>query len=362
MSAPTRLVALGVSYHNTPLDMRERFAVAPDRMTELYKHLRSSPGVHEMLVLSTCNRFEVYCVIESQEAVAPLEAALCAFQQIEPSEFAQYRYALRDRDAVSHLLAVASGIDSQIVGETEIFGQVKSAYSSAVSQGAAGPVLNRVVQKCFQAAKFIRTSTPIGAGQISVATVSVDLTEKIFGALDSCRALVIGTGEIGEKTARAMASRGAAAITVLSRSLERALALAATVDGRAGTLDRLPQSLAEHDIVIGSTSVSEPLVSEIMVRSLMKTRKLRPLFFIDLGIPRNFDPALGRVHSVFLYDLDDLARIADENLAARRGAVDKCRRIVQEKALRIWEGAAPRIGPDPPLPAGRDLQARGQAV
>ncbi len=362
MNAPARLVALGASHHNTPLEMRERFAVSPDRMLDLYRHLRASPGVREALVLNTCNRLEVYSVVEGHESTAPLEAALCAFQHIDPAEFARHRYTLRDGDAVSHLLGVAAGIDSQIVGETEIFGQVKSAYSGAVAQGAVGPVLNRVVQKCFQAAKFIRTTTPIGAGQISVATVSVELTEKIFGALDGCRVLVIGTGEVGEKTARAMASRGAAAITVLSRSLDRARALAAAVDARAGTLDNLDEALAEHDIVIGSTNASAPIVSHVLARSLMKARKLRPLFFIDLGIPRNFDPALGQVHSVFLYDLDDLARIADENLAARRAAMDKCRRIVEEKASRIWEGAVHRIGPALPVAPGRDLPAHSQTV
>ena len=359
---PVRLFALGASHHHTPLEIREKFAVAPEKLPSLYEQLRATPGVREALVLNTCNRFEIYTVLEGHDSDALLESSLCDFQKVEPSEFARHRFVLRDGAAVGHLLAVASGIDSQIVGETEIFGQVKSAYSHAITHGTVGPVLNRMVQKCFQAAKHIRSSTPIGEGQISVASVSVDLTEKIFGPLAGCRVLVLGTGDVGEKTAKAMHSRGAGTITVLSRSLDRAKVLGGAIKASAGLLERLPEALAEHDIIVGSTSTTTPLVTGTMVRRLMRSRKLRPLFFIDLGIPRNFDASLAHVVSVFLYDLDDLARIADQNLAARRAAVDRCRRLVDEKAARIWEGIEPRLGHQAPLETSRELQTRRQVV
>ncbi|BET68069.1 glutamyl-tRNA reductase [Opitutales bacterium ASA1] len=362
MRASHGFLVLGASHHNTPLEVRERFAVAPDQLAPLHAHLRAVPGVEEVLVLNTCNRFEVYAVLSDHGRDAALEAELCATRGLAPNAFAGYRFALRDAEAVAHLLGVASGIDSQIVGETEIFGQVKNAYARATEFGTVGPVLNRIMQKCFQSAKLVRSSTPIGAGQVSIATVSVDLTEKIFGDLEDCSVLVLGTGEVGEKTVKAMSSRGVRTITVLSRAMERAEALARSVQGRAGTFETLARDVETHDIVIGCTTAQAPVVTGTMVRSLMRQRRLRPLFFIDLGIPRNFDASLAQVDSVFLYDLDDLARIADENLAARRAAVDRCRRLVDERAAKLWEQIEPRLAPVRMAAGANEINPRRQTV
>lgn len=343
MDTAPRLVLLGVSHHATPLPVRERLSIAPERVPELYRALGAIGGVSEAVLLNTCNRLEIYAV-----ATAPAEAALeqtvCTFQSFPADAFERHRFVARDSEAVRHLLEVAAGADSQIVGETEIFGQVKTAFSTASSLGRVGPVLNRVFQKTFQAAKFIRSSTPIGEGQVSVATVAVDLAGKIFGELSGCRVLVVGTGEIGEKTLRALCSRGARSITVLSRIAARAETLAAAVGARAGMIETLPAELPLHDIVIGcTTTTSTPVIDVAMVQAALRQRAVRPLFLIDLGIPRNFEAATGEIDSLFLYDLDDLAHIADENLATRRAAVDRCRRLAGERAARVWDHVAARL-------------------
>jgi glutamyl-tRNA reductase len=355
-----RLFLLGASHHTAPLAIRERIAIAPDRLPEIHRQLRELDGVRECCVLNTCNRLELYVVADGAASEPAVEAMLCGFQGFPPEEFTHHRFHLRDAAALTHLLEVAVGADSQIVGEAEIFGQVKAAYTAASAQGATGPVLNRVFQKAFQAGKFIRSNTPIGEGQVSIATVAVELANKIFGELTECRVLVVGTGEVAEKTVKALHSRGVRAITVLSRFRERAEALAATFGARAGMIGEVEAHLHEHDIVVGSTIANEPVVTAPMVQAALRKRQVRPLFLIDMGIPRNFDPAAGEVDSVFLYDLDDLARIADENLSARRGAVERCRGLAQEKAERIWEGVAPRLGDTRSAVTTADLAPDGQ--
>lgn len=349
----THLLLLGASHHNTPIAIRERLALPPERVSDYFAALRAIEGVREAVLVNTCNRLELYVVTESAAADEAAESHLCAFQSFPPDEFREHRFVLRNEQAIRHLIEVAVGADSQLIGEAEIFGQVKDAYSRAVAHGVVNAVLNRVFQKSFQAAKYIRSNVPIGAGQVSVATVSVDLAEKIFGDLHDCRVLIAGTGEVGEKTAKALVSRGVTRMTVLSRFAERSAALATAVGGKSGTLDLIGSILGEHDIVVGCTTTTTPIITAAMIHGIARSRRIRPVFLIDLGIPRNFDPAAADVDSVFLYDLDDLARIADENLATRRGAVDRCRQFAADKAARIWEGVAPRL-PREQAAAARD--------
>lgn len=347
--ATHRFVLLGASHHTAPLELREKLAVAPERLTEFYAGLRQVPGVREAVLVSTCNRFEVYGVLAPLAVEAPVDEFVCRFQDFPATEFLQRRFLAHNQDAVQHLIEVACGADSQIVGEVEILGQVKTAYAQAMTQATTGPIVHRVFQKVFQAAKHIRTATPIGEGQVSIATVAVDLAGKIFGGLAASRVLVIGTGEVGEKTMKALYSRGATAITVLSRTRERAEALAALVGAKAGTLAEIEALLPDHDIVIGCTSSPQPVVGAELIERARRGRRLRPLFLIDLAVPRNFAAATGGFDSVFLYDLDDLVRIADENLAARRAAIGRCRQLAQERAHRIWEHVAPRLNGSAPL-------------
>ena len=346
--APT-LFLLGASHHTAPLELREKLALTGEKLEAFRADLRALDGLQEYAVLNTCNRVEIYGVASSPGAVAGLEASFCARHQMDPEAFARIRLQLLDRSAVQHLLEVAAGVDSQVVGETEILGQVKEAYAAAQMRGTTGPVLNRMFQKSFQAAKHVRTHTAIGEGQISVASVAVDLALKIFGDLRPCRVLVLGAGDIGEKTAKAFKSRGAGRMTVASRNFEHAGQLAAGLGAGALPFERVPEGLAEFDVAVCSTAAPEPVVTRATAAAAMRHRPHLPLFFIDLAMPRNIAPDVATLPNVFLYNLDDLAAIADENLAQRRAETDQARTVLAGKAEALWQQLVPRItGSRPP--------------
>ncbi|MDD2763605.1 MAG: glutamyl-tRNA reductase [Opitutaceae bacterium] len=343
MSVPT-LFLLGASHHTAPLELREKLALAGGKLDALQRALQSVAGLGEFTVLNTCNRVEIYGVAAQSGTVAGLQAAFCALNQMDAAVFEQIRFELHDRSALQHLLEVAAGVDSQMLGETEILGQVKGAYAAAHARNTTGPVLNRVFQKVFQAAKHVRTHTAIGEGQISVASVAVDLALKIFGDLRQCHVLVLGAGEIGEKTARAFRSRHAGQMTVTSRRFGRAEELARTFEARAIPFDHMAEALPESDIAVCSTAAPEAVVTRAMAAAVMRARALRPLFFIDLAMPRNIDPGVADLPNVFLYNLDDLAKIAEENLAQRRAETDRVRALLAEKAGTLWQQVEPRLG------------------
>jgi glutamyl-tRNA reductase len=348
MSGPT-LFLLGASHQTAPLELREKLALAGGKLDALHGELQSLAGLDEFAVLNTCNRVEIYGVAAQAEAVARLQAALCALNQMDARVFEQIRLELHDRPAIQHLLEVAAGIDSQMVGETEILGQVKDAYAAAQTRGTTGPVLNRVFQKTFQAAKHVRTHTAIGEGQISVASVAVDLALKIFGDLRRCRVLVLGAGDIGEKTARAFKSRAAGVLldsrmAVVSRHLQHAEELAGAFAARAIPFDQMAGALPDYDIVVCSLAAPGAVVTRAMAALAMRRRATRSLFFIDLAMPRNIDPDVAALPNVFLYNLDDLAKIAEENLALRQAEMERVRALLAEKAEALWRQIEPRMG------------------
>ena len=348
MSVPT-LFLLGASHQTAPLELREKLALAGGKLDALHGELQSLAGLDEFAVLNTCNRVEIYGVAAQAEAVVRLQAALCALNQVDAHVFEQIRLELHDRPAIQHLFEVAAGIDSQMVGETEILGQVKDAYAAAQSRGTTGPVLNRVFQKTFQAAKHVRTHTAIGEGQISVASVAVDLALKIFGDLRRCRVLVLGAGDIGEKTARAFKSRAAGVLldsrmAVVSRHLQHAEELAGAFAARAIPFDQMAGALPDYDIVVCSLAAPGAVVTRAMAALAMRRRATRSLFFIDLALPRNIDPDVAALPNVFLYNLDDLAKIAEENLALRQAEMERVRALLAEKAEALWRQIEPRMG------------------
>jgi len=338
------LFLIGASHHTAPLEMRERLALTPAKLDAFHASLGSLHGLREVAVLNTCNRVEFYGVAESPDALARLQDAFCSFQGLSPDAFAAICRRAHGRAAIEHLLAVACGIDSQMLGETEILGQVKDAYAAALARRAAGPVLNRVFQKTFQYAKHVRTHTAINEGQISVANVAVDLALKIFGDLSSTRILLLGAGDIGEKTAKAFQSRGAASLTVASRTLGRAMELATALGATALPWEHVAAQLSDYAVVVGSTAAPETVVSTTQVVAAMKKRPADPLFFIDLALPRDIDADVAALDNVFLYNLDDLAKIADENLAARAAQVAHARKIVGEKSEAIWKQIESQAG------------------
>jgi glutamyl-tRNA reductase len=334
---------LGATHHTAPLAIRERLSFSAEAARDLSAELKRIPGLQEFTMLNTCNRIEFYGVASDASAALRVEAAICEKQHFDPGEFAQFRLQLHGIEAIQHLLNVAAGLDSQMIGETEIFGQVKGAYATAQAGGFTGPVLNRVFQKAFQAAKHVRTHTAITGGHVSVANVAVDLAQTIFGALSETRILLLGAGDIGEKTAKAFQSRGAGSLTVASRRLERAMELATALTASALPFEQREARLAEFDVIVGSTSAPGTVISSAAVKAAMHRRPARPLFFIDLALPRDIDPAVAKLQNVFLYNLDDLAKIAEENRAARAAETAKCRALLAERADVLWRHLASRL-------------------
>lgn len=344
MSTTGGFFHLGASHHTAPLALREKLALTPEKTAALGARIGTLGGLREWAVLSTCNRVEFYGVAESAAAIDRLQAEFCAVLECPPAELSAAIRQTSGLEALRHLLSVASGLDSQMLGETEIFGQVKEAYARAQQRGTTGPVLNRIFQKTFQTAKLVRTHTAITEGQVSVANVAVDLALKIFGELRAARVLLLGAGEIGEKTARAFQSRGAEALTVASRRLERAMELAQTLAASALPFEHAPGRLAEFDIVVCATAAPGVVLAPEAVAATMRRRPARPLFFIDLALPRDVDPAVAGLPNVFLYNLDDLAKIAEENRAARASEVARAQALVAERAGALWRRMEPLCG------------------
>ncbi len=338
-----QLFLIGATHHRVPLEVREKLSLTSDAAAALQAELASMSGLREYAVLNTCNRVEFYGVAETSDAAARVTAAFCARQKFDLTEFERISLHLHGREAIQHLLEVSAGLDSQIIGENEIFGQVKDAYAAAQARGSTGPVLNRVFQKGFQAAKHVRTNTGITEGQVSVANVAVELAVNIFGAIKDTRILLVGAGEIGEKTAKAFQSRGAAALTVASRRLERAMELASSLGASAMPFEQFESRLNEFDVVVCATSAPGVVVTHAATKTAMHRRPARPLFFIDQALPRDVDPAVAKIDNVFLYNLDDLAKIAEENRAAREAELVKCRSIIAEKAEALWRQVATQL-------------------
>lgn len=341
--SPDGLFVIGATHRRVPLHVREKLSLSAESAAALQNEFSGISGLREFTMLNTCNRVEFYGVASSSDAAAQVTSAFCRRQNFDRSEFENIRLNLRGREVIQHLLEVSAGLDSQMLGETEIFGQVKDAYAKAQANGHTGAILNRVFQKSFQAAKHVRSSTAITEGQVSVANVAVELALDIFGSLKDTRILLLGAGEIGEKTAKAFQSRGAAALTVASRRLERAMELASTLGASAMPFEQREARLSEFDVVVCATSAPDIIISEALTRSAMHKRPARPLFFIDQALPRDVDPAVSEIQNVFLYNLDDLARIADANRAAREAELAKCRSMVSEKADALWRQVEPQI-------------------
>ncbi|MDF9834062.1 glutamyl-tRNA reductase [Ereboglobus sp. PH5-5] len=337
---------VGANHHATPIELREKLALTENKLPGLQCRLAAIDGLREVVVLNTCNRVEIYGVAETPAAIARIEENFCALQEFPEKTFREIRQHATGRDAIQHLLEVAAGIDSQMLGETEILGQVKDAYADALTRRATGPALNRIFQKTFQYAKHVRTSTAITAGQVSIANVAVDLAQKIFGELGRTRILLLGAGDISEKTARAFQSRGASALTVASRTFERTMALASDLGATALPFEHVPAHLADYDIVVCSTAAPEAVIRRDAAEAAMRRRRAQPLFFIDLAMPRDVEPSVADIENVFVYNLDDLARIAEKNRAARENEVVRAREILREKSAMLWS----QIAPEAPSP------------
>jgi glutamyl-tRNA reductase len=319
------ILCAGINHRTARLGVRERFAVAPEETPALLSDLRSVEGVSGAVVLSTCNRVEIYA-----SGICPVRA-LDGFREILSSR-AGLEAPLYHHDtprAVRHLFRVASGLDSMVIGETEILGQVKKAYSAASEAGTATRTMHKLFQHAFRVAKSVRTETQITSGPTSIGSVAVELAEKIFGDLAHLRVLLLGAGEISERTARSLQSRGVRNVVVSNRTYERASALAAEIGGMATHFDHWGKAAADADILISSTNSPEPLVTPEKLLPVMKGRGDRPLFVIDLAVPRDADPAINDMEGVFLHDIDSLEQIAAESLVIRQREVERCESLIE---------------------------------
>jgi glutamyl-tRNA reductase len=329
------LFVIGATHHNAPVEVREKLAV--DSEVGLRQDLSAVGGLREIALLNTCNRVEFYGVCADQASVDSVQAVYCARQKFEVGQFEKIRLRLTGREAALHLFEVASGLDSQLVGENEIFGQVKDAYAAAQASGSTGAVLNRLFQKAFQAAKHVRTHTGISSGRVSIANVAVDLATNIFGDLADTKVLVLGTGEIGEGTAKAFKSRGAEDLAVAGRRLERAAEVAGGLGAETVKFEERDVHIASYDVVVCSTAAPTTILSTSAVTAAMKKRPARPLLLIDLAMPRDIESSAADLQNVFLYNLDDLAKIAETNRVAREAEVARCRELLAERATSLWE-------------------------
>jgi glutamyl-tRNA reductase len=335
MNTPT-LFLVGATHRTAPFGFREKLALGQEAEAGLAQELSALGALREFVILNTCNRVEIYGLAEQEGIADQVAAAFCSRQHVNPAEFGRFGFTLRDRDMVQHLMDVASGLDSQILGETEIFGQVKRAYATAQARGSVGSVLNRLFQKAFQAAKQVRSTTAITEGQVSVANVGVDLALSIFGDLSGSKVLLVGAGEMGEKSAKAFLSRGARQLTVASRHFERASELAREVGGAAVAFEDREKALAEADIVVCSTAAPTTVLSTAAIREAMKARSARPLFLVDLAMPRDIETAAASLENVFLYNLDDLAAVAEKNRLARLAEAERCREVLAPRTDALW--------------------------
>jgi glutamyl-tRNA reductase len=331
------LLALGLSHKTAPLAIRERLALPEGRATEVLDELTSLPAVHEAVALSTCNRTELYLVTgDPVEAESAGLSILSRRAGIRPTELLGHLYSLRDADAVRHLFAVAGGLDSMVLGEAEVQGQVKRAYELALVEGSTGPVSNRLFRDALAAGKRVRTETEIGRSRVSVSSVAVDIARAVHGELETRAVLVIGAGENSELTARALRERGARTVFVANRRYDRAIGLAERFDGVAIRFDELPTHLLEADIVVSSTASPHQIIGSEELALMLERRDDRPLLMIDIAVPRDIDPRVRELPGITLYDMDDLQREVDRNMRGREAEARRARRLVDEEVERFF--------------------------
>jgi len=332
------VVVVGLSHRSAPVELRERFAFTESKIPGVLKSLRDAGIANEAVILSTCNRVEIYAAtsLEPGKAFGELKEFLTHIHAYN-DPLTDELYNLSEPESLHHLFKVACGLDSMVLGETEILGQLKQAYDLALKNQHTGAKLNKAFQRAFNVAKHIRTETNIQRGSVSVASVAVELAQKIFSSLDEHEVMVIGAGDTSEKTARALLSRGARSVIVANRSLDRAQALANELGGRAVSFDNWAKEFEHVDIVISSTAAPHHILDRAKLEPLMKQRRNRSLLLIDIAVPRDIDPEVNFLENVYLYNVDDLQTIAEDYLKQRKEEIVRCEAIIAEKAKALLD-------------------------
>ena len=346
-----KLLLLGVNHKTTPVAIRERIALSAG-YEEPLAAVKGLPGVKECYLLSTCNRVELLLVSEPERGVEARVIDFLFAGRIAREEADRYLYRFSGRQAVHHLFQVAASLDSMVVGEAQILGQLKEAYRHAARNGSTGPLLNKLLHKAFSVAKRVRTETAIGSSAVSISYAAVQLAKKIFGNLRGRKVLLIGAGEMAELAAEHLVGQGVGEVVVANRTLARAVTLARRFSGRAVSMEELLPQLQVVDIVISSTGAPDIILHREQVRSVMRARMNSPLFFIDIAVPRDLDPQLISLDNVYLYDIDDLTSVVEINKSERDKEAVKAERIVEEETLKFMNWYA-GVGVTPTIQALR---------
>ena len=333
------LLLLGVSHHSAPVDLRERVDFSRRGVSEALRELAAYPSPAEAVVLTTCNRAEIYVACEDASTTRQgLERFMSRFHDVPEHDLAPHLYVHTGADVARHLFRVAAGLDSLVVGEPQIFGQVKDAYAVASDERHTGALLSKLFTWSFAVGKRVRANTGLGEGAVSVSYTAISLARKIFGSLKALTVLVVGAGEMAELTARHLQSQQVRRIAVTSRTRSRADALAHKVDGTAVHWTAIDSELLKADIVVTATGAASPIISTTSIARVMRARRNRPLFIIDIGLPRDVEPTAGDLEQVFLYNIDDLHAVVDENLARRQEQTVRAETMVsgEVEAFVVW--------------------------
>ena len=321
------LLALGINYTTAPVSIRERLAFPAEILNDAVKDLWQQQTISEAAILSTCNRTEIYCTAQNSN-IGPVIDWISRNRQLKHTEFQPYLYAHTDNALIRHIFRVASGLESMVLGEPQILGQMKTAYQAANQAGTLGKELGRLFQHTFSTAKKVRTDTAIGSSSVSVAFAAVQLSKQIFDTLSEQTAILIGAGETIELTARHLHQNGIGRIIIANRTYEKAHSLASQFNGYAIALSELPLHIAEADIIVSSTASQLPILGKGLVESAIKKRKHKPIFMVDLAVPRDIEPEVAKLNDVYLYTVDDLQNIIQDNLNSRRQAAEQAEEII----------------------------------
>lgn len=328
------ITVIGLNHKTAEVELRERLAFNGPKLEEGLKELAGHPLIKEVFIISTCNRVELY--LHSKEDISEdVIKFLSNFHSIEPQALRKSLYIIKNMDAARHLFRVASSLDSMVVGEPQILGQVKDAFDFALQRKATGLILNTLVKKAISAAKRVRTETRIAENAVSISYAAVELAKKIFEDLSTKSFMLLGAGEMAELAARHLITNGVRAVTVANRTYERGCELAKEFNGRAIRFEDFPEELIHTDIVICSTGASRYVVTKEQMHHVMKERRHRPVFLIDISVPRNIDPAINEIENVYLYDIDDLQGVVDANMLERKKEAERAENIINEEVEKF---------------------------
>ncbi len=323
-----QLALVGLSHKTAPVEVRERLAFENGDMSDALRSLVSRDGISEAMILSTCNRVEV--LVEASDE-APARDFLSSYHRVPSESIVKHLYTLRNNDVIRHVFRVASSLDSMIVGEPQILGQIKEAYRVAQDAGTVGVHIGSVMDRAFVVAKKVRTETGIARSAVSVSFAAVELARKIFGNLQGKSVMIIGASKMGELSAKHLKRAGVSTVLVTNRTFERAVEMAQVFDGAAVPFEHLNDHIDRADIVISSTGASHFVITKLQAESIIRQRKNRPIFFIDIAVPRDIDPAVNKIDNVFLYDIDDLQQVVDENIKERMSEAVRAEALVDDE-------------------------------